>query len=145
LLFGAGCQPPMSTRCSPATYNCTSSLYIITSKFSLIPCRDTIQRVGVLPTLCKISLSSTLLRARHSTIWWMNTCPRHGLKTIPRLHSLTMLGACLFQHHDAIYSQSQTSGRWQSNDTVTTWSRGPANMCTIKRDDFTPISRHLCR
>jgi hypothetical protein len=37
------------------------SLYSITSKLSMIPCRDTIQRVGVLPTLRKSSPSSKLL------------------------------------------------------------------------------------
>jgi hypothetical protein len=140
LLFGVGCQPPTSTRCSPATYNCTSSLYNITSKLSLIHCRDTIQRVGVMPTLRESSPSSKLLETQHSSISWADTCPWHGLKTILRLHSSTMLGACLLQHHNAIYSQSRTSGRWQSDGTVTTWSRGPVYMCTIKGDGFTPIS-----
>jgi hypothetical protein len=81
LLFGAGRQPPTSTRCSPVTYSYTSSLYSITSKLSLIPFRDTIQRVGVLPTLRKSSPSSKLLKEQHSTIWWTDTCPWHGLKT----------------------------------------------------------------
>jgi hypothetical protein len=31
----------------------------------------------------------------------------------------------------------------KSDDIVTTWSRGPVEMCTIKGDDFTPVSRRL--
>jgi hypothetical protein len=33
----------------------------------------------------------------------------------------------------------------KSDDTVATWSKGPADMCTIKGNDFTSISRRLCR
>jgi hypothetical protein len=47
-----------------------------------------------------------------------------------------MLGACLLQSHGVIYSQSRDSGSWQSGDTVTTQSRGPADMYMIKGDDF---------
>jgi hypothetical protein len=53
-----------------------------------------------------------------------------------------MLGIYLFQYHGAIYSQSQDLGSWQSDDTVTTWSRGPADMCMIKGDDLT-LSRDV--
>jgi hypothetical protein len=47
-----------------------------------------------------------------------------------------MLGACLLQSHSAIYSQSRALGSWRSNDTVTTWSKGPVDMHMIKGDDF---------
>jgi hypothetical protein len=122
LLFGMGFRPPVSTRCSPATPCCTCSWYSITSKLYLVPHRGRVQRVGVLPSFRESSPSSKLLQAQHSTIWWTDTCPWHGLKTTLRLHSSTMLGACLPQPHDAIYSQSRTSGSWWSVDTVTTWS-----------------------
>jgi hypothetical protein len=143
LIFGAGCQPPTSTRCSAMMSSRTSSWYSITSKLYLVPRRVTVQRMGVSPIFHESSPSSKLLQAQQSTIWWMNTCPWHGLKTTLRLHSSKMLGACLLQSHCAIYSRSQTSGRWLSDDTITTWSRGSADMCTIKGDDFTPVSRHL--
>jgi hypothetical protein len=94
--------------------------------------------VGVLPTLCKSSSSPKLLQTQHSKIWWMDTCPWHGLNTILRLHSSTMLGACLLQPHRAIYSQSQALGSWRSDDTIPTWSRGPADKCVIKGDEYTP-------
>jgi hypothetical protein len=121
LLFGAGFRPPMSTRCSPATSCCTSSWYSITSKLYLIPRRSRVRRVGVLPTFCESSPSTMLLQTQHSTIWWPNTCPWHGGITTLQLHSSTMLGACLLQHHNAIYSRSQALGSWQSDDIVTTW------------------------
>jgi hypothetical protein len=143
LLFGAGSRPLTSTRCTPATPSCTTSWYSITSKLYLVPRRDKVQRVGVLPTFRESSPSSKLLQAQQSTIWWANTCPWHDFTTTPRLHSSTMLGACLLQSHSAIYSRNPTSGRWLSDDTVTTWSRGPADMCTIKGNDFTPVSRRL--
>jgi hypothetical protein len=73
----------------------------------------------------------------------MDTCPWHGLKTTLRPHSSTMLGACLLQFLSAIYNQSQTSGRWLSDDTITTWSRGHADMCMIKGDDFIPVSQRI--
>jgi hypothetical protein len=136
-----GFRPPTSTRRSPATPSCTSSWYSITSKLYLVPRRDKVQRVGVLPTFRESSPSSKLLQAQQSTIWWANTCSWHGFKTTLRLHSSTMLGACLLQYHGGIYSRSQTSGRWLSDDTITTWSRGPADMCTIKGDDFIRVSR----
>jgi hypothetical protein len=136
LLLGAEFRPLTSTRCSPATSSCTSSWYSITSKLYLVPRRDTVQRVGVLLTFPESSPSSKLLQAQQSTIWWMNTCPRHGGIATLRLHSSTMLGACLLQSHGAIYSQIQASGSWRSNDTVTTWSGGPADMCMIKGGDF---------
>jgi hypothetical protein len=126
----------MSTRCSPATPNCTSSWYSITSKLYLVPRRVTIQRMGVLPTSRESSPSSKLLQAQQSTFWWTNASPWHGEITTLRLHSSTMLGACLPQSHSAIYSQSPTSGRWRSDDTVITSSRGLADMCVIKGDDF---------
>jgi hypothetical protein len=97
--------------------------------------------MGVLPTFRESSPSSKLLQAHQFAIWWTDACPWHGLETTRRLHSSTILGACLLQPHSAIYSRSQTSGRWLSDDIVTTWSRGPADMCTIKGDDFVPVSR----
>jgi hypothetical protein len=142
-LFGTGFPPPTSTRCSPVTSNCTSSWYSITSKLYLVPRRDKVQRVGVLPTFCESSPSSKLLQAQQSTIWWTNTCPWHGGITTMRLHSSTMLGACLLQPHGAIYSQSRASGSWGSDDTVTTWSRGSADMCVIKGDDFISLSHDV--
>jgi hypothetical protein len=122
LLFGAGFRPPMSTRCSSVTSSCTASWYIITSKLYLVPRRDKVQRVAVLPTFRESSPSSKLLQAQHSTIWWTDTCPWHGGITTLQLHSSTMLGSCLLQSHSAIYRQSRASGSWQSDDTVTTWS-----------------------
>jgi hypothetical protein len=72
----------------------------------------------------------------HPTLWWMDTCPWHGLKTTLWFHSSTMLGACLLQSRSAIYTRSRALGNWRSDDTITTWSRVPADMCTIKGDDF---------
>jgi hypothetical protein len=99
--------------------------------------------MGVLPTFRESSPSSKLLQAQQSTIWWTNTCPWHGFKTTLRLHSSTMLSACHLQSHGAIYRRSQTSGRWLSDDTDTTWFRGAVDMCTIKGDDFILVSRRL--
>jgi hypothetical protein len=96
---------------------------------------------GVMPTFHESYPSSKLIQTQQSTIWWMNTCPWHGGITTLRLHSSTMLGACLLLSHGAIYSRNPTSCRWRSDDTITSWSRGPAEMCTIKGDDLTPISR----
>jgi hypothetical protein len=95
-----------------------------------------------MPTFRKSSYSSKPLQTFHPTIWWTDTCPRHDLSTTMRLHSSTMLGACLLQPYGAIYSQSWTSSSWRSNDTVATWSKGPADMCMIKGDDFT-LSRGI--
>jgi hypothetical protein len=58
LLFGAGFRPPVSTRCSLVTSSCTN----ITSKLYLVPRRDKVQRVGVLPTFRESSPSSKLLQ-----------------------------------------------------------------------------------
>jgi hypothetical protein len=127
-LFDAGRQPPTSTRCSPATSSCTSSWYIITSKLYLEPHRVTVQRMGVLPTFHESSPSSKFLQEKQSKIWWTNTCSWHVHKTTLRLHRLTILGACRLQSHSAIYIRSQTTGRRLSDDTATTWSRGPADM-----------------
>jgi hypothetical protein len=135
LLSGVGFRPLTSTRCSPVTPSFTSSWYSIT-KLYLVPRGDTVQGVGVLPTFHESSPSSKLLPTQQSTIWWTNTCPWHGWITTLRLHSSTMLGACLLPSHDAIYSQSQTLGRWLSDDTVTMWSKEPTDMCVIKGDDF---------
>jgi hypothetical protein len=90
----------------------------------------------------KTSLVTCVLLAPRASIFLHPTfsetvaCPRHGWNSTLRLYSSTMLGACLIKSQGAIYSRSQTSSRWLSNDTVTTWSRGPADMCTIKGDDF---------
>jgi hypothetical protein len=92
--------------------------------------------VGVLPTFRESSPSSKPLQVHQSTIWWTNTCPWHDRITTLRLHSSTMLGACLLQSHGAIYSGNPTLGGSLSDDTVTTWSRGLAYMCVIKGDDF---------
>jgi hypothetical protein len=69
LLFGAGFQPPTSTRCSPVTPSCTSSWYNITYKLYLVPRRGKVQRVGVLPTFQESSPRSKLLQTQQSTIW----------------------------------------------------------------------------
>jgi hypothetical protein len=68
--------------------------------------------------------------------------PQHGLTTTLRLHSSIMLGVCLLQSHGAIYSQSRASNNRRSDDTVTTWSRGPADMRMIKGGDST-LSRDI--
>jgi hypothetical protein len=136
LLFAAGFRLPTSTRCSPVTSSCTSSRYTITSKLYLVPRRGKVQRVGVMPTFRESSPSSKLLQAQQSTFWWTNTRPQHGGIATLRLHRATLLGACLLQSHGAVYSKSQSSGSWRSNDTIATWSRGPADMCVIRGDNF---------
>jgi hypothetical protein len=148
LLFNTGRQRLSSTRCSPATSSCTSSWYNITSNLQSggrTHAHGTVQILGVLPTFRKSSPSFKLLTTYQSTIWWTDTCPWHGLKTTSRLLSSTMLGACLLQSYSAIYSQSQTSGRWLSDDTVSTWSRGPADMRKIFVTDHPifVIKQHL--
>jgi hypothetical protein len=122
LLFSAGLQAPMSTQCSPKRSCCTPSWYSITSELYLIPRRGRAQRMGVLPTFRESSPSSKLLQAQDSTIWWMKTYPWHDRMTTLQPHRSTMLGACLLQLHDAIYTRSQALGSWQSDGTVTTWS-----------------------
>jgi hypothetical protein len=79
-----------------------------------------VQWVGVLTTFHESSPRSKPLQALQSTMWWTNTCPWNGFTTTLRLHSSTMLGACLLQSHGAIYSQSRALGSWRSDDTVTT-------------------------
>jgi hypothetical protein len=117
-----GIRTLVSTRCSQVMSCCTSSWYNITSKLYLVPHRGWVRRVGVLPTFCESSPSSKPLQTQHSTIWWANTCPWHGGITTLQLHSSTMLGACLLQPHNTIYSRIQALGSWRSDDTVTTWS-----------------------
>jgi hypothetical protein len=95
-----------------------------------------IKNLGRHTTFHESSPSSKPLQAQQSTIWWVNTCPWHGFTTILRVHSSTMLGACLLQFHGAIYNRNPISGMWLSDDTLTTWSRGLANMCVIKGDEF---------
>jgi hypothetical protein len=136
LLFGAGSQPPMSTRCSLATPSCTSSWYNITSKLYLVPHRVTVQRVGVLPTFRESSPSSKLLQTQQSTIWWTNNAL--GMAGILLCSFIAQQCSVLasFKSYGAIYSQSPTTGRRLSDDTVPTWSREPADMCVIKGNDF---------
>jgi hypothetical protein len=67
LPFGAVFRPPTITRCSPAMPSCTSSWYNITSKLYLVPHRDSVQKVGVLPTFRESSPSCKLLQAQQST------------------------------------------------------------------------------
>jgi hypothetical protein len=121
LIFGAGLQAPVSTRCS-ATSCYSPNSNSITSKLYLIPHRGRAQKMGLLPTFRESSPSSKPLQAQDSTIWWTNTCPWHGGNTTLQLHSSTMLGACLLQLHSAIYSQSRALGSWRSDDNATTWS-----------------------
>jgi hypothetical protein len=122
LLFDAGFQALVSIRCSPATACYSSSSNSITSKIYLVPCKGRIYRMKVLPTFRESSPRFKLLQEQDPTIWWTNTCPWHGGNTTLQLHCSTMLGACLLQSHGAIYSRSQASSSWQSDDSVTAWS-----------------------
>jgi hypothetical protein len=82
MLFGTGFRAPMSTRCSPVTSCCTSSWYNITSKLYLLPCRDKVQRVGVLPTFRECSSSSSFYK-------------RDTLQSSGRTHAHGMVGLLL--------------------------------------------------
>jgi hypothetical protein len=74
----------------------------------------------MLPALRENSPSFKYLQEHNSTLWWTVACPWHGLTTTLRLHSSTMLGACLPQPHGAIYSRRRALSSWRSDDTVTT-------------------------
>jgi hypothetical protein len=115
-----GFQVPVSNRCSPVMSCYSPSSNSITSKLYLIPRRGRAQRMEMLPALRESSPSTKFLQVQDSTIWWMNTCPWHGGITTLQFHSSRMLGACLHQFHDAIYSQRHAPGSWRSDDTVTT-------------------------
>jgi hypothetical protein len=77
------------------------------------------QQIEMFPALRENSPSFKYLQGHSSTLRWTIACPWHGLTTTLRLHSSTMLGACLPQPHGAIYSQRRASGSWRSDDTVT--------------------------
>jgi hypothetical protein len=94
LLFGVGNQAPVSSLCSADTSCYSSSSNNITSKLCLVPRRGWAQRMEMLPTLRENSPSSKHLREQSSTIWWTNTCPRHGENITLRHHSSMALGAC---------------------------------------------------
>jgi hypothetical protein len=124
LLFGVEHQALVSSRCLPETSRYSSSSARSTSKLYLVPCRGWAQRMEMFPALSKNSPSFKYLQEHSSTFWWTVACPWHGLTTTLRLHSSTMLGACLLQPHGAIYSRRRASGSWRSDDTVTTWQWG---------------------
>jgi hypothetical protein len=77
------------------------------------------QQIEMFPALRENSPSFKYLQGHSSMLRWTIACPWHGLTTTLRLHSSTMLGACLPQPHGAIYSQRRASGSWRSDDTVT--------------------------
>jgi hypothetical protein len=125
----------VSSRCSPETSRYSSSSTSSTSKLCLVPRRGWALRMEMLPALRENSPSFKCLQEHNSpsfkclqehnsTFWWTVACPWHVLTTTLRLHSSTMLDACLLQPHGAIYSRRRALGSWRSDDTVTTCQWG---------------------
>jgi hypothetical protein len=131
LLFGVERQAPANSRCSPETSCYTPSSNRSTSKLCLVPRRGWPQQIEMLPALRDNSPSFKHLQEHNSTFWWTVACPWHGQRTTLRLHSSTMLGACLLQLHGAIYSRRRASGSWELM-TLSPRDEGTCSLCIIK-------------
>jgi hypothetical protein len=135
----------VSCQCSPEMSCYSSSSDSSTSKLYLVPRRGWPQRMEMLPTLLENSPSSKHLREQSSTIWWTNTCQRHGGNTTLRSHSSTALRACLPQVTSMLFIANVVPQEAGKVMTLSPRDIRTCSLCIIKGDDITlSDSRHFC-